>query len=102
MKLSERVYQHFKNFGYIDEDTEMDYLQGVCKQIEQLEADSQMLEDLIELLFQPGSCILRRNGHKKHPIAFYYGMGKEPIYSTTSKEAIAAAIKEWKNGKQTN
>jgi hypothetical protein len=101
MKLSERLIQAFNaymtSFSGLRDTGAKEDLDRVILEINQLEADSQMLDDLIELLFQPGSCLLRRNGHKKFPIAFYFGLDKEPIYTATPREAIAAAIREGKH-----
>jgi hypothetical protein len=102
MKLSERIAKHCKNQNLIAIET------IVLPEIKQLESDSQMLEELIEMMTNSWAfdLISYRKGACKHEeiIVGYYmsrwgqcssSGGYAPI-APTPREAIAAAIKEWK------
>src|SRR5580692_10903276 len=96
MKLSERIRKEFivgdniLNFNFLGK-------------IEQLESDSQMLEDLIEMIFDCGIDGTDQATHvftKPGPRYAVYNAGGDLsillAQASTPREAIAAAIKEWK------
>jgi hypothetical protein len=75
------------------------YYSKLLQEIQLLESDSQMLNDLIEMLLDEryGSWFGVCHDDKPKP---YTTVGDEyghiKVHASTTREAIAAAIKEWK------
>jgi hypothetical protein len=74
MKLSERMNKQ-------QEDRQPAWLTETIWEVQSLEADSQMLEDLIAIILDKGSVMFTI---------------KDCGYGRTPREAIGEAIKEWK------
>ena len=108
MKLSERIQKHFSD--YLDLYTDVDLApdgdneDGLISSVLKLESDSQMLDDLFEML-KTSNCyrIVRSSDttwcmDKVEPCGPHTTCTVFP-FGDSPREAIAAAIKEWKKSK---
>ena len=97
MKLSEELYNRMakpEEPGYI---SPILVDKRILSKIRELESDSEMLKDLLEMIKKHGMFIIMER--HAQPEQFYFEINTSEltdIIGSTPREAIAAAIKEWK------
>ena len=102
MKLSERIQQHINDSMdlYIDVDLspDGDNEDGLIESVQKLELDSLMLSDLMEL-FQFGAVMQMHAEEIPAAKNYYFAMCGDLFVGTHPREAIALAIKNFKETK---
>jgi hypothetical protein len=90
MKLSEALKKSY-NFTI--------YNERILEQIQQLESDSQMLDDLFEMMQRANIGLSKGNGQWAVDEAIEAKDHSDIAFGSTPRKAIANAVKEWNEQK---